>query len=131
MHTIDFNWATSVRDELNNLGFSDIWLNPYSVRQSNVILLEIKQRIFDHGKQLLTASLDTSPKCFLYKYLVDQNLSLQFYLTKYIPKKYRICLAKIRTSSHSLALLHLNSYFSSDVHIYIHLHHDVTSCTAW
>ena len=50
-----FNWANSVRDYLNNLGFGEVhvWLNPYNVQNIKLTMMEIKQRIFDQGEQTI------------------------------------------------------------------------------
>lgn len=80
---------------------TDIW-----VRQSPLdckLLPIIKQRIHDQVEQQLFQILETSPKCRLYKHLVD-TVTLQFYLTKYIPMQYRTMITKCRLSAHTLAI---------------------------
>ena len=87
----NFNWVTAVKNELHSLGFGYVWFNTtFNNSQHNLLL--IKQRILDQGNQFLRSSLEKSPKCFLYKHVIDLSESLQFYLTKYLPKKYRICI---------------------------------------
>ena len=57
----------------------------------------------DHFIQSMFSVFDTSPKCFIYKYMVN-NLCLQSYLQKPITFKYKQILCKYRISAHSLSI---------------------------
>ena len=94
------NWLSGIRDILNNLDLMNVW---YSQKVDHVMLLQIKHRIFDQEKQLILSKLSDMTKCNLYKHLIDR-ITLQHYLTKYIPKKYMKCLTMFRLSSHSLSV---------------------------
>ena len=63
----------------------------------------IKQRIIDNCVQSFYSEMTNSPKCFLYKNIVD-NFTLQFYLCKPIPVTLKRMLSKIRLSSHQLLI---------------------------
>lgn len=95
-----FNWVTFVKDKLFSLGLGEVWLNQNTVNSSDALPI-IKQRIFDNARQELFEILENSTKCFLYRHLVD-NLTLQQYLCKYIPKRNRIALTRLRLSAHAL-----------------------------
>ncbi|XP_069129308.1 uncharacterized protein [Argopecten irradians] len=95
------NFLVFIKQKLSELGLGYIWL-----RQSpaDIILLPlIKQRIDDQTKQLLLATISTSSKCDLFRYLVD-DVTLQFYLTKSLSKQRRISVSKLRLSAHNLAI---------------------------
>ena len=93
------NWVSFVRDKLLNLGFGDGWFRQSA--SDSYILPLLKQRIQDQEKQNLFHILELSSKCSLYKNIVD-NITLQYYLLKYIPKDLRILLTRLRLSAHSL-----------------------------
>jgi hypothetical protein len=92
------NWAYSIKTELTDLGFSDIWstqsLDP-------VFLPAIKQRIFDHALHNLKGLIDASPKCRLYIYIYD-SCTLQHYLLKSV--MYAQYITRIRLSAHHLSI---------------------------
>ena len=98
----NYNWVTFLKNNLMLLGFGDLWLSQPYVNEKKKGSL-IKTRIFDQAKQNLYSILNNSSKCILYKHVVD-NLCLQLYLQKYIPKHHRILLTKLRLSAHMLAV---------------------------
>ena len=61
----------------------------------------IKQKIIDICIQGLMADINSSPRCVVYKHLID-HVTLQFYLCKPIPMHIKKYISKIRLSSHNL-----------------------------
>lgn len=63
----------------------------------------IKQRLMDNCTQELLGIVQQSPKCVIYRYLVD-NFTLQYYLCKPMPQHFKKLITKIRLSSHCLSV---------------------------
>ena len=95
------NWVCNIRKELFHLGLNDLWYSQNSLCKDHIIV--IKQRLCDIVKQEFDATLESSSKCFLYRYMIS-NFSLQSYLCKPIPDIYKKCIVKFRLSSHNLAI---------------------------
>ena len=95
------NWVSQLRDVLLNTGFGYIWYKQ-NVDNKSTFLSQIKQRMSDQFIQYMCSVSDTSPKCLIYKYNVN-NLCLQSYLHKPITFKYKQILCKYRISAHSLS----------------------------
>lgn len=67
-----------------------------------IIFLQIyHQRINDVFVHELYSAFDVSPKCYLYKHIVD-NFCTQFYLTKPVNHKFKKFLSQFRMQCHSL-----------------------------
>ena len=96
------NWANFIKIQLCELGLSELWYNQENLTFKIHFPL-IKQRIIDNCVQSFYSEMTNSPKCFLYKNIVD-NFTLQFYLCKPIPVTLKRMLSKIRLSSHQLLI---------------------------
>jgi len=94
------NWAFRVKNELNLLGFGELWINQYIDHNHLPI---IKQRLLDQAQQFIRGQISESPKCIYYKYMIDVYC-LQYYLSKFIPAHFRKYITKFRLSSHKLAI---------------------------
>ena len=68
----------------------------------------------DHFIKSMFSVFDTSPKCFIYKYMVN-NICLQSSLQKPIIFKYKQILCKYRISAHSLCT-ETRRYYNIDRH---------------
>ena len=93
------SWIYQLKYLLFNLGLNDFWYNQDNLVVNDTLKYFVKTRIFDQANQHLNQLLDGSPKCFLYKYCIN-NVRLQFYLTKHV--NFRVYLTRIRLSSHYL-----------------------------
>ena len=60
----------------------------------------IKHRIIDMYRQNIMGSIENSPKCSMYRHLVD-NFCIQYYLTKPLDTYCKQLITRYRTSSHS------------------------------
>ena len=94
------NWAKFIKNELCELGLSDLWYNQENLTYK-IHFPMIKQRIIDNCVQSFYTDMANSTKCLLYKNIVD-NFTLQFYLCKPIPITFKKQLSRIRLSSHQL-----------------------------
>ena len=100
------NWVSWVKTEIYSLGFEDFWVSQESISdQIGYFSNMAKQRITDHYMQSLRATLDCSSKSHIYKHVVS-TFSLQPYLTKPIPKRYKTRITKLRLSSLNIATIH-------------------------
>ena len=109
--TRTINWVSQVRDVLLNTGFGYIWYTQ-NVDNKSTFLSQLKQRMTDQFIQSMFSVFDTSPKCFIYKYMVN-NLCLQSYLQKPITFKHKQILCKYRISAHSL-FIETGRYYNID-----------------
>lgn len=96
------NWAAKIKHELSSLGMMDIWVTQH-VTNVNYFLSVVKQRLLDIFKQECETFFTTSSKCIIYRHIVD-HLSLQAYLSKPIPIKYKKAIVRLRLSSHCLLI---------------------------
>lgn len=96
------NWLLCVKQELFNLGMCDMWFSPYKFDSSYTLTL-LKQRLIDQCKQDILCKIQSTSKCYVYQYITDHHC-LQFYLFKGIPTSLKNYIAKIRLSSHNLAV---------------------------
>jgi hypothetical protein len=93
------NWAAMIKKELFSMGLGEFWVEQYmSLEQTNYFLTLAKQRMKDQFIQTLQATFEASRKCLIYKNLAN-TFSLQAYLSKPIPSKFKIMISKIRLSS--------------------------------
>ena len=68
-----------------------------------IVFSIVKQHLSDLFLQDCRATINTSPKCMLYRYLdVNQSTGAQFYLQKRLSSNFKSLLYKYRTSSHKL-----------------------------
>ncbi len=95
------NWVSLVQKLLSELGFYEVWINQ-GVGDNNLFLYLFKQRLHDNYKQDLHARLSISPKARFY--ILFENFGFKTYLNLDITKKFRICISKLRLSSHSLEI---------------------------
>lgn len=93
-------WVMSKINEMYTLGLADL----FHSNQKDSILLDITyNRMCDIFKQKAISDICKSPKCMLYKHLVDY-FCLQGYLKKPIHVKYRKAISCLRLSAHNLKI---------------------------
>ena len=97
------NWISQIRDLLLTNCFGYIWYNQ-NVENCITFISLFKQRMTDQGVQSMFSGFNNSPKCLLYKHVVNNNVCLQPYLRKPIALKYKHILSKYRLSAHSLSI---------------------------
>ena len=93
-------WLLNIRQELNTLGLGYIW-NMDNIGNDHYNIIKI--RISDIYQQSLYGRIAASPKCLLYRFLI-QDFRLQKYLCKNI--RYIKELTQIRLSAHKLQIEH-------------------------
>jgi hypothetical protein len=94
------NWAALVKSVLDNLGFSDAWLNQ-GVGDVNVFLYHVKTRLRDTYIQNWHSRLEVSNRARLYRHL-SENFGYKSYLSFLNVGKFRIAFTKLRCSAHRL-----------------------------
>ena len=95
------NWLSRVKSLLEENGFLYIWENPERVNLDHFVGI-FKQRLKDSFLQKWYSDLSTSTVLSpLYRHLKDE-FEMASYLSIILTKSLRICLTKIRTSSHIL-----------------------------
>ena len=93
------NWALLVKKRLANLRFYEVWLQ-HSVGDDGIFLSLVKQRLKDNFVQKWNEELNQSSRAIFYRSIA--NFEFSPYLDMIIVKKFRLALAKLRTSSHRL-----------------------------
>ena len=93
-------WILSIKNELNSLGLTDLY---QSYRSDKVILEIICDRMCDVFKQKVITEISDSPKCRLYRNIVDY-FCIQLYLKKPLHAKYKKAITCLRLSSHDLKI---------------------------
>ncbi|XP_069141192.1 uncharacterized protein [Argopecten irradians] len=96
------NWLYDVKSDLGRCGFNNIWI-AQNVDNEKHFLELYSQRLHDIFIQELRCAFDVSPKCEIYKHLVD-NFEIQFYLKKPLNSKTKQILSKYRMQAHSLQI---------------------------
>ena len=95
------NWAFQIKKILDELGFSDVWLNQKHIVPNFTLL---KQRITDQYKQEWLTIVNDSSKLSYYR-LYKNYLSLETEKYLYISNhRYRNALCKFRVSAHNLEI---------------------------
>ena len=94
------NWAFQIKQILDNLGLSNIWIYQNT---TDISFDLIKQRIFDTYKQSWYSSVNNSYRLEMYA-RYKHNFELENYLNFITEKKYRVALTQFRLSSHDLAI---------------------------
>ncbi len=95
------NWASLVRDLLNDLGFGHAWIGQ-GVGDVDLFLLLLKQRLNDQFIQNWYARLNASSRASFYINIA--RFSLKSYLNDINITKFRVAITRFRTSSHRLAI---------------------------
>ena len=95
------NWASSVRSLLQSLGFNEVWLFQ-GVGNINVFLSAFTQRIKDTFIQKWNERVIISSRARTYS--LFSSFSYKIYLDLLSVEKFRYALARIRVSSHRLAV---------------------------
>ena len=95
------NWASLVRNELNNLGFNDVW-QAQGVGHVNRFLVILKTRLKDNFMQNWNARINDSSRASFYQ--TFSEFQFQPYLNMVNIKKFRTALSKLRISSHRLEI---------------------------
>ena len=95
------SWAFNVRSILQNAGYADVWLFPESVNINSFIPL-LRTRLRDMYITNWREGMGTCTSLYLYRYL-KQTFEPSSYLSL-DNSKYRNTIAKIRLSSHKLAI---------------------------
>ena len=94
------NWAFQIKQILDNLGLSNIWIYQNRIDISFDL---IKQRIFDTYKQSWYSSVNNSNRLEMYA-RYKHNFELENYWNFITEKKYKVALTQFRLSSHDLAI---------------------------
>ena len=103
------NWVTHLRIHLFSNGFGYVW-QMQGVSNETIFLNQYIQRVKDQYIQTWRLNCEESRKLNYYK-IFKMNFSLESYITKIDVNKFRACLARFRSSSHSLMIekgRHLN-----------------------
>ena len=95
-------WSTKVKQLLQRNGFGEVWLFPDSVNV-RVFLNILKTRLIDNYLIELREGLRASSSLTVFKEL-NETFELATYLNVLCNDRYRTSLAKLRLSSHSLAI---------------------------
>ena len=95
------NWAKLVKNLLESLGFADAWLYQ-SVGNTDLFLLEVRQRLNDNFIQNWNARLANSSRATFYRSISDNYFEFQNYLNCVNIPKYRYALTRLKVSSHRL-----------------------------
>lgn len=90
-----------LRDLLFSLGFPDVWY-PQTVRDADVFLSLLKQRIKDQFIQSWNSRLHDSSRALFYNTIAD--FKFQPYLNVLTIPKFRKSLSRLRVSSHRLCI---------------------------
>ena len=91
------NWVLLVKKLLANLGFYEVWLQQ-SVGDNGIFLSLVK----DNFVQKWNDELNQSSRAIFYRSIA--NFEFSSYLDMITVKKFRLVLAKLRTSSHRLEI---------------------------
>ena len=95
-------WTSKVKSLLERHGFAEVWQYPESVNMKPFLAV-LKTRLIDTFLTEARAGIRNSSSLSLFKEL-DNNTEIAPYLKLLFNEKYRTTLAKIRLSSHSLAI---------------------------
>ena len=95
-------WTSKVKSLLERHGFAEVWQYPESVNMKPFLAV-LKMRLIDAFLTEARAGIRNSSSLPLFKEL-DNNTEIAPYLKLLFNEKYRTALAKIRLSSHSLAI---------------------------
>ena len=96
------NWVASVKQLLNNYGFTYVWNNPTSVNVKSFHKI-FRQRAVDVFIQSWNADISKSSSLLLYK-IYKTVPEIETYLNV-LPKKLRIALSKLRLGSNNLNIV--------------------------
>ena len=94
------NWASNIKSILQEHGFGYVWNDQLN---SEIPFTAIRQRIFDMYHQKWYSDINNSNRLQSYC-LFKHDFKLESYLTDITENKYKIALARFRTSSHSLMI---------------------------
>ena len=94
------NWAAQIKRLLQQHGFDYVW---QLQTDFEIPFAKIKLRIFDSYKQSWYGNINNSSRLQAYC-IFKHNFELEKYLDVISEKKYKIALARFRTSSHNLAI---------------------------
>ncbi|MES9881349.1 MAG: reverse transcriptase domain-containing protein, partial [Sedimenticola sp.] len=95
------NWASLVRTLLSNYGFYHVWLNQ-GVGNVHTFLSIFKQRLTDIFVQQWQSRINDSSRALFYKNVCE--FKLQYYLKDITVMKFRTAFARLKVSSHRLAI---------------------------
>ena len=95
------NWASLVRDLLNNLGLHYAWTEQ-GVGNINAFMSLVRQRLTVHFIQNWNSRINESTRALCYKNI--SSFSFKAYLDTVTVKKIRKALSRLRTSSHRLEI---------------------------
>jgi len=98
--SINFKWLISVKNNLDNLGFSNVWTHQGDGIDQDWFKNAIKQRLFEHSQQYWISSINESSKCTNYK-IFKEKLGYESYLNV-LPSKLCKAFTKFRCSNHRL-----------------------------
>ena len=96
------NWVSNVKKILERTGFPDVWMFPASVNSDKFISI-LKTRLKDLYISEWSEGLRSHTSLTLYRE-IKSTFEISPYLLKMKNRKYRNAIAKIRLSSHQLAI---------------------------
>ena len=94
------NWASHIKSILQQHGFEYVWNSQFNIE---IPFEAIRQRIFDMYHQKWYSDINNSNRLQSYC-LFKHDFKLGDYLTDITDNKYKIALARFRTSSHNLSI---------------------------
>ncbi len=95
------NWASLVRNLLNELGFGFAWI-AQGVGDTDQFMNIIRQRLHDNFVQCWSHRLNESTRALFYRSIC--TFEYQLYLDNITVRKFRVSLTKLRVSSHRLEI---------------------------
>ena len=101
LHIITSTGRFFIKTLLDQLGFSNIWLNQDHL--AGMPMSQIRQRLFDHCNQSNISSINESHKLNFYR-RYKKECRIEQYLDSIYESKYRISLRRFILSSHNLSI---------------------------
>lgn len=96
------NWASKVKDLLNELGFGFAWIEQ-RIENKQRFLVMIRERLKDHYLTAWWAQVGMLSKCAVYD-TFKKNFGRSDYLDSIVDWKLRIAFTRLICSSHNLAI---------------------------
>lgn len=94
------NWASQIKNMLNQIGMSDVWLNQFTL---NIYIQPIKLRIIDMYKQSWYSKINNSSRLSSYS-THKHEFEMEKYLNVVNTNNRRISLTQFRISAHNLEI---------------------------
>lgn len=97
---INNNWSSKIRQQLNSLGFTEVWLFPESVCSKTFIPI-LRSRLRDQYIGIWRQSINATTSLYMYKEL-KPTFEISAYILSMKNRSLIKLLARIRLSSHNL-----------------------------